>query len=177
MLAIKLHSCPSDFRGIINSHIVLQNLLQSPPSSNICQNISTKSIPSPQQPKPRVTSFQPLQRFNLIFNLQDYKNTLPGSYDLQPYPWPQQFRYMTWRRDSSDCLLWSPPGAPPISELITAESGRTSVASGTRPPEPPEKKRFLRWLMDLRPDLSFWPPWSEWLLTTATLVAIHSLLM
>lgn len=87
---------------------------------------------------------------------------------------PQQFKYITCRRESSACLtvLSSPPleaTNPSISVLSAPDKGRRSVAS---PPE--EKKRFLPWLRDLRPDFSFCP-WSEWLLTTATLAAIHAL--
>lgn len=81
--------------------------------------------------------------------------------------WPQQFKYITCRRESSVWPLLSSPPAEETNPSISApEKGRRSA----------EKKRFLPWLTDLRPDLSFCPC-SEWLLTTATLAAIHTLFM
>lgn len=94
--------------------------------------------PKNAEPMHRVDSF-PSHPPPLSQNWQHHQK-------LQSYPWPQQFKYMTCRSDSSVCSLWpSPPRRPsmnpPRSELITAERGRRSVASGLLAPEFPEKNR------------------------------------
>ena len=114
-LIISLLILPN-FPQIFREHPQISHKSQcSPLYSNISQ-----LNPHPESTRP--TLFFPCRIRNYIHTLQGFSNLQAAQ------PWPQQFKYITCRRESSfsPSLPRRPPRNPPIPELTRAESGRRS---------------------------------------------------
>lgn len=145
-------------------------------STDFTFNSSARTRWSPSQPDSLRHHIMTSQRVlptqiknRLPVSTESRKTSTPVPYTLQP--WPQQFKYMTFWRDSTAFFRLSSqhPITPERSDPMVPDSGRRHMDSA-----PPEEQNLLLIWNDLIPDFHLCP-WSVWPWTTATLAAIQTL--